>query len=113
MTIHGPSNYANQQLSKTIYTLATSPGDVRLRILQAYKSFHTLTSDHFPEELRKDFEWVMKQLEKQAPVIDYDGRIQKSKAQVSLERMRNSTGVKIAEKLFKLHQDIEFHLNQK
>ena len=111
MKFHGPAQYADQLLSRAVDTLATSPGDVRSRLLQAYETFHPLTPEHFPVPLRKDYEWVMKQLTKREPHIDYKGRIQKGSVEVSLQHMRNSTGVKIAEKLLQLHYAIERYVN--
>jgi hypothetical protein len=111
MALHGPAQYAHQLLSRAVDTLATAPGDVRSRLLQAYSAFHPLTPEHFPEPLRKDFEWVIKQLTKREPFRNHEGQIQKSSVQVSLQHMRNSTGVKIAEKLLHLHYAIDRHVN--
>ena len=113
MTFHGPAQYANQLLSRTVDTLATAPGDIRSRLLLAFEAFHPLTPAHFPEPLRKDFEWVMKQLTKHEPYVNYEGDVKKGSVQVSLEHMRNSTGVKIAEKLLQLHYAIEAYVNPK
>ena len=113
MTFHGPAQYAHQLLSRTVDTLATAPGDVRSRLLQAYSTFHPLTPEHFPEPLRKDFEWVMKQLTNREPFLNYKGSIERGKVEVSLKHMRNSTGVKIAEKLLQLHYAIDEYVNSK
>ncbi len=113
MTFHGPAQYAHQLLSRTVDTLATGPGDVRSRLLDAFAVFHPLTPDHFPEPLRKDFEWIMKQLTKRGPYINSDGEVQKGSVQVTLQHMRNSTGIKIAEKLLQLHYAIDSHVNPK
>lgn len=111
MTFHGPAQYAHQLLSQTVDTLATGAGDVRSRLWEAYSVFHPLTPKHFPEPLRKDFEWVMKQLTKREPYINSEGEIQKGSVQVSLQHMRNSTGIKIAKKLLQLHYAIDSHVN--
>lgn len=113
MTFHGPTQYAHQLLSQTVDLLATGAGDVRSRLLEAYSVFNPLTPEHFPEPLRKDFEWVMKKLAKCGPYINTEGEIIKGAVQVSLEQMRNSTGVKIAKKLLQLHYDIDRYVNIK
>ncbi len=113
MTFHGPAQYAHQLLSRAVDTLATAPGDVRSRLLQAYSGFHPLTPDHFPEPLRKDFEWVIKQLTKREPYINNKGQVQKGSVQVTLEHMRNSSGVKIAEKLLQLHYAVDTYVNSR
>lgn len=111
MTFHGPAQYAHQLLSQTVDTLATGAGDVRSRILEAYSVFHPLTPEHFPEPLRKDFEWIMKKLTKHESYITSEGKIQKGSVQVSLQHMRNSTGTKIATKLLHLHYAIDNYVN--
>lgn len=111
MTFHGPARYADQLLARTVDTLATAPGDVRSRLLAAYSTFHPLTPAHFPESLRNDFEWIIKQLTKREPYINSAGEVKKGSVQVSLEHMRNSTGVKIAEKLLRLHYAIDSYVN--
>jgi hypothetical protein len=108
---HGPAQYAHQLLSRTVDILAIAPGDVRSRLLEAHAVFHPLTPKHFPEPLRSDYEWVMKQLTKREPLLNHKGEVWKGSVQVSLEHMRNSTGVKIAEKLLQLHYAIEEYVN--
>jgi hypothetical protein len=108
---HCPARYAHQLLFQTVDSLATGPGDVRARLLIAYEIFHPLTPEHFPEHLRKDFEWVDAQLTKNEPRLNYQGLVQKGSVQVSLERMRNSSGVKIAETLLRLHYAIDAYVN--
>ncbi|MES2237523.1 MAG: hypothetical protein V4500_07205 [Pseudomonadota bacterium] len=55
----------------------------------------------------------MKQLTKRGPYINSDGEVQKGSVQVTLQHMRNSTGIKIAEKLLQLHYAIDSHVNPK
>ena len=111
MTFHGPARYAHRLLIMTVDTLATAPGDVRSRLWEAYQAFNPLTPEHFPEPLRKDFEWVMKQLTRYESYADNEEVIQKGLVQVSLKHMRNSTGVKIAQRLLKLHYAIDEYVN--
>ena len=111
MEFHGPARYAHQLLCQTIDILATGPGDVRARLMVSYEVFHPLTPEHFPEQMRSDFEWVISRLTKHEPRLNYQGLVQKSSVQVSLERMNNSTGVKIAQRLLRLHYAIDAYVN--
>ena len=111
MEFHGPARYVHELLFQTVNSLATGPGDVRARLLLAYEIFHPLTSEHFPVHLREDFKWVIAQLTKVAPRLDYQGLVQKSSVEASLQRMRNSTGVQIAESLLRLHYAIDEYVN--
>jgi hypothetical protein len=113
MTFHGPAVYASEQLLKVINILATDPGDVRSRLLAAHESFHPLTPDHFPEHLREDFSWVMAQLTTQQPQLDHEGNVRKGRVQVSLGRIRNSTGAKIAQRLLALHYAVDAYVDSR
>jgi hypothetical protein len=83
-------------------TLATGKGDVRDRLLGAYMSFHTLNEKDFPEEFKKDWAWVMKQLTKYGPLRDYKGDVWLGSVENTMNRIRNSTGERIAKKIFDL-----------
>jgi hypothetical protein len=109
---HGPANYANQQLSLAIRILAVGAGDIRQRLVQAYYQFHPLTPQHFPEHLREDFAWVMSQLTRYAPEIDFEGKVQKGAVEKTCQMIRRSTGVKIAERLLFLHDAVDEYVRQ-
>ncbi len=102
--------YAHEKLCDALYYLATGAGDVRERILSAYSRFHPLEERHFPEHLRNDFKWVMDQLTKYEPVYDHKGNIIIGQVENTLRHIRNSTGVKIAEKLLFLYHELNSYL---
>ena len=91
--------YAREKLEAALRTLATGAGDVRSRLQEAYEVFHPLRRDHLPDELKQDHDWIMTQLTKHKPSRNYRGDVVKGSVEVSLGRMRNSTGVKIAKRL--------------
>jgi GNAT superfamily N-acetyltransferase len=108
VTFHGPAVYADEQLSKAIRILAVGAGDVRSRLLDAYAAqFHPLQPSHFPEHLRKEFEWVMAQLTKRGPQMDSEGNVRKGSVENTLLRMQRNTGVRIAQKLLLLHDAVD------
>jgi len=94
-------NYALEKFTKAVYSLATGPGDVRSRLWDAYMDFHAVREKNIPEQLRKDFDWIMKMLTKRESLYD-EGR-----AKATLRRMRNQTGVKIAEKIYDFKYKLE------
>jgi hypothetical protein len=104
---HGPAWYAHQLLSQTVDCLAIGPGDVRSRLLKAYDIFNPLTVKHFPEHLGSEFAWVERQLNRHSPYLNPDGTTRKGSVEVSLSRMKNSTGSKIAQTLLHLHRAID------
>jgi hypothetical protein len=111
--MNGPAFYASQNMLKALYSLATGPGDVRKRLLTAYGNFWVLTEDHFPEHLRADFRFVMKELRKFGPVYDRDGNMVRDAVEETLQRIKNRTGVKIANKLVHLYFELEGYLNKR
>lgn len=102
MTFHGPTWYAHGCLLKASRTLATGPGNVRTRLLDAYSEFGHLTEGHFPEHLRADFRWIMARLGKHPARISEDRKVLRSSAEESLRHMQNRTGVEIAGRLLNL-----------
>lgn len=97
-------HYAIEKLSQAIRFLAVGEGDVRERLRTAYIGFHTLKDDDFPDDLRKDWQWVMKMLtrEKQEMIRGY------GTVHASLYKMKNKTGSKIAKTLLQLLDALEF-----
>jgi hypothetical protein len=91
-------------------SLATGAGDVRERILTAYSSFHPLKESDFPEHLREDYKWVMAQLTKYGPVYDHNGNVRVGSVENTLRHIKNSTGVKIANKLLFLYHELNSYV---
>lgn len=87
--------------------LATGQGDVRSRLYFAYLRVGGLTKDDFPKEFQKDWEWIVSELTKYGPTYKPNGDLWQGALEHTLDRIRNSTGRKIAEKIF----DIGWRLN--
>jgi hypothetical protein len=99
---------ASQNMYKTLDCLATGPGDVRKRLWTAYSIFWILTEEDFPEHLRGDFRFVLKELNKFGPAYDNrTGAMKRDAVEETLRRIRNRTGVKIANKLVYLYFQLE------
>lgn len=112
-----PYRYAHEKLTNAIRILAISPGDVRSRLASAYEEFHTLRLDNFPEELRNDYQWVIDELTKREPQYNTWSELKKayvpeSRVAANLRRMRNSTGSKIARRLYDLLVQLGILFNQ-
>ena len=100
-------SYAHEKLFEAMQGLALGAGDVRSRLEIAFESFYTLETHHFPKELQKDWEWVMKQMTRFGPLYRADGREWLSPVHHTMQRIKNKTGVKIAEKIFYLFWKLE------
>lgn len=93
-------DYTREKIGNAMRILAIGRGDVRQRLIAAYYSFHTLTIDDFPEELKKDWEWIDRQLTKHGPLYDYKGEIWVGSVENTMGKIRNATGSNIAGKIF-------------
>lgn len=92
-----------EKLYVGVQTLAVGPGDVRSRLLGAFMSFHTLRVEDFPLELQRDWKWVMMKVTRFGPIYDHKGNVRKGSVEHTMERIHNSTGAKIARRIFDLN----------
>ena len=100
-------SYAHEKLAVTIHSLATGPGDIRKRLINAYLIFHTLGKEDFPKELQSDWDWVMKELKKFGPIRRDDGSVFRGSVENTCNKIKNKTGVKIAKKLLDMYLYLE------
>ena len=102
MAIATNVQYASEKFSQAVYYLAVGEGDVRSRLRNAYQEFHTVRGDELPAELRPCFEWICHELTKRPEKFPGQGRLD-----ATLARIRNSTGSKIAKRIYDFHEQIE------
>lgn len=101
-------SYAKGKLRETIYSLATGPGDIRKRLVQAHLGFVFLKKEHFPENLQSDWEWINKELRKCGPLKREDGSIFRGPVEHTCSKIQNKTGVKIAKKILEIYLSLEY-----
>ncbi len=104
-------DYAREKLYIAMRSLASGPGDVRARLLNAFLTFHTLKPADFPTQYQKDWTWIIEQMTKYGPIHDYKGAIWKGSVENTMSKIRNRTGQKIANKIFDIGWDL--HTNVK
>lgn len=102
-------SYAHEKLTLTIHSLATGAGDVRQRLASAFTIFHTLKKEDFPVELQSDWEWVHNELTKFGPIYNEKGEPIIGSVQNTCNKIKNSTGVKIAEKILEIYIYLDWH----
>jgi hypothetical protein len=95
--------HAVEKLTDTLKCLATHPGDARKRIAAAYCSFGYLHAEEFPEECRKDWAWIKKEITKFQPLTDYEGKVRQSSVENTMKNVRTATASKVAKKLYELY----------
>jgi hypothetical protein len=100
---HNRYNYAVEKLTTALGCLATHPGDARERLLSAYVVFHTLRDEDFPSDQRDKWKWVIKELTKFGPSLDYKGRVQTGSVEHTMSRIKKRTAAKIAKAIYELY----------
>ncbi|MCE7860011.1 MAG: hypothetical protein DYG86_09525 [Chloroflexi bacterium CFX2] len=103
-----PHSYALEKLTTSVRILATSKGDVRSRLWDAYLEFHPLQINDFPLSLQADYEGIIIELTKRKPkdeweLIEWE---RNGSVKTNLRRMKNLTGSKIANKIC----DLQFRI---
>lgn len=101
-------DYAREKLFNAVHALAVAPGDVRSRLLVAYLHSYTLRPENFPEELRQDWQYIVKSLKRFDPIYDHKGEVSEGSVKHTLRRIKNRTGSKIAGKFFHLFSELHF-----
>lgn len=100
-------NYAKEKLTVAIQSLATDPEDVRKRLGKTYIAFlHSLRDEDFPIELQEDWKWIVAELNKYEPTYNAKGDVTSGSVENTMKMIRNSTGEKIAERIFSVYRRI-------
>ena len=105
-------SYALEKFSRAIYSLATGGADVRKRLWSVFgDDLLMITIEHLPEKLHQEYQWIIKQVTKyeeknkgyneyfKTPEGKYD-HLLPTRVEATLHRIKNETGVKIAQKIF-------------
>jgi hypothetical protein len=102
-TVKNQAESVVKRVYEAVKHLCTGRGDVRSRLKVSGVDLIFLRAEDFPEHLRDDFNWIIKQLTKyKSEIPKYEGNID-----ATMRRIKNSTGQKIAERIFKLYSEIQ------
>ena len=86
-----------------VQDLCVGRGDVRSRLIPAINTLFPLNPHEFPKTLQNDFEWVMSESTKYKSDIP----MYRSDLEVTMRRIKNSTGEKIAQRIFDIYKTIQ------
>jgi hypothetical protein len=102
------SRYAREKFYNAIRTLAVGHGDVRSRLKHAYLyNLIHIREEHLPEKFHKDLNWIKKKMTSKGPYLGTDNRIIKGSVKWTMSCIRNTTGGKIADKIFDIWAGLE------
>ncbi len=99
-------DYARGKFRSAVYRLATGPGDVRSRLLSASSYIYTLMEDRFPKLLQKKWQKIEKGITRFGATYDHHGKERLSAIEHTMKRIKNSTGVALAEAICELSDDL-------
>ena len=103
-------SYLLESFRKAAWHLATGKGDARERVWLAYLAIHHFQSEHLPENLRKDLEWVFQELTTRDPKrneVVRDSKVyEEGLIEANLRTMKNRTASNIAERIYAMYQKI-------
>ena len=97
------NHHAWEKFYLAVTELVEGRGDVRSRLNDAYENhLWGLHRDEFPEDLWRDYEWIVQNLTCNQARWKRDTLLT-----APLSRMRNKTGSKIAKKIFSVYSSLE------
>lgn len=89
-----------------LYYLAVGEGDVRARLRRAYFQINSLREDEVPQDIRQEWVEIVRDLTARGALIE-SGIALKSDLDNTLDRMKNRTARKIAERIYRVSVDIQ------
>ena len=127
MTTPKINYYVREKFFDAVRILATGPGDVRSRLLTAWRGpLYVITEDKLPIKHKDDFKWIVCQLHRYKE--DWPGQLSDLKkkesidptfrekyshlypdqVEATLRRITNKTGAKIASRIFDIYDSLFF-----
>jgi len=96
-----------EKFRSAIYCLAVREGDVRERLLPAYRYLNMLTDTEIPEAYRNEWRSILEACTRYESDKDADGTVYLSAVEHTMKRIKNSTGRRIAERIFRLACELD------
>ncbi len=96
-----------EKFNAALYALAVREGDVRARLRSVYRYLHMLRPDEVPAEHREEWAQILAALTQRGPERGPSGEVLRGALEHTLGRMRNSSGRRIAERVYSLARQID------
>ena len=92
-----------ERVYMAVKELCIGGSDVRGRLVISVNILMALSPDEFPDEIKEDFNWVIQESTKyKSNIPEYQ-----SDLEVTMKKIRNSTGEKIADRIFTIYSRIQ------
>lgn len=95
--------YKVEKLTNALTCLATHPGDARHRLISAWGSLQKLEESDFPNEYKKEWKWIVRELTKYGPLRSPSGEVIRGAVENTMRRRTNKTASKIAARIYELY----------
>jgi len=99
--------YAKEKLTAAIYSMVTGIGPIRVRLFFAFQTFPRLSGDHFPDELKDDWNFIHNNLTAKEPSYDGQGNVTEGRVQNTLQELGDVECVEIATRMFELYSKLQ------
>ena len=93
--------YMYGKLSEAVHRLAVGEGDIRSRLMWASEYLNMVSRDMLPPQLQEKWDAICNDLSK------FPAEQDKTAREMTLRRIRKSTGSKIAQKILSLYVEME------
>ena len=105
--------YAREKFGLAVHKLATGEGDVRKRLIIAFREIWHLEPTAVPKHLVRDLSWIKRQMTRLGPLRDENGEVWRRAVEHTMSRIRNSTGAKIAERIYRVNSKLDWLAHHK
>ena len=97
-----------KKLMDAEYQLAVGEGDVRQRLRRAYTILRRLQADELSAESREEWRAILSEMTRLGPERLRDGTVLNTAIDDTMSRIRNTTGRKIAERIYRLYAEFKW-----
>ena len=101
-------SYASEKFAQAVYLLAIGEGDVRSRLRRAFFEIMPIQASLLPQSIQAEYESIIAELTKREARYPDQGNFDET-----IRRMRNSTGAKIAKRIYNLSMKINLLLSDR
>jgi len=100
---------AKSKLCSVVEILSIYPGDIRSRLRCAFSDIDSIVEDDLPDEFVGDWKYIKRELTKFGPKFNSYGAVCVGSVEHTMNRIKNSTGTKIADRIYYIYYELNFN----